>query len=398
MRRTGLFVFLVCVGVIFGVAAQPCLAADKTLKIGALDSLTGFMAPGEGLIHQGVVLAVEWINEKGGITVKGQKYKIELVTEDTKSSGEGMIAAANKLVMEQEIKFLVGGIMNEMNAAANSVTVPARVTHIRHYINMGPDEIGPSLPQVFCQSSAGVAGMRVVLTRLKETNPKAKTLSLIMPDDGGIPYRKKYLGRVADELGYKIIYVGGFPNDITDFNPVVKKALEAKADVFSISDGWPYHIGSVIKTARTMGYKGPLFATNPTAAPDIVEAAGGPQTAEGFFCASWYIHDPKLPPIMAEIIKRARAKYGKENHWHSFGFNTLWVLTQAIESAQSLDPVVVAKHWQTMKNIETVTGPGRMGGQKTFGINNIICQPLAATQVVNGKIQDVQWFGADHTP
>jgi hypothetical protein len=51
-----------------------------------------------------------------------------------------------------------------------------------------------------------------------------------------------------------------------------------------------------------------------------------------------------------------------------------------------------------MKTIQTVTGPGKMGGQKTFGINNIVCQPLAITQIVNGKPQSVKWYGADHTP
>jgi ABC-type branched-subunit amino acid transport system substrate-binding protein len=131
---------------------------------------------------------------------------------------------------------------------------------------------------------------------------------------------------------------------------------------------------------------------------DIFEAGGGGKEVEGFFLASYYKDDPKLPPIMAEITKRGIAKFGKASHWHAFGFNTTWTMIQAIESAQSLDPAVVAKHWRTMKTIQTVTGPGKMGGQKTFGINNIVCQPLAITQIVNGKPQSVKWYGADHTP
>ncbi len=397
MKRTGLFLTLVFIFAVFVVSGQPCFAA-KTLKIGVLDSLTGVMAPGEGLMHQGVLIAADWINDKGGITIKGEKYKIELVSEDTKSSGEGMIAAANKLIMEQDVKFLVGGVMTEMNLAANSVTVPAKVTHIRQYICLAPDELGPNAPQVFSQNPGIVAGMRIAFAHLKAKYPKAKTMSFIWPADGGEPYRQKYLKLLADEFGFKVVFTGAFPNDTTDFNPIVTKALEAKADIFSPMDGWPYHIGSIIKAARAKGYKGPLFNVTPSALPDIIEAAGAGPEVEGFFIVSWFMHGEGVPPLMKEITKRGVAKFGKNFHWHSFGFNTLWSLVQAIESAQSLDPTVVANHWRTMKTIQTVTGPGIMGGQKTYGINNVVCQPLAVVQVVKGKPVNVKWAGNKHTP
>ncbi len=399
MKRMGLFLTLVFILAAFAVGWQPCFAAGtKTLKIGALDSLTGVMAPGEGPMHQGVLLGADWINDKGGITIKGQKYHIQVVSEDTKSTGEGMIAAANKLIMEQGIKFLVGGVMTEMNLAANSVVVPAGVTLIRQYICLAPDELGPNAPQVFSNSPGIVAGMRIAFAYLKEKYPKAKTMSFIWPADGGEPYRQKYLKMVADEFGFKVVFTGSFPNDTTDFNPIVAKALEAKADIFSPMDGWPYHIGSIIKASRAMGYKGPLFNVTPSALSDIIDAAGHGKEVEGFFIVSWHMDDPKLGPLMAEIIKRGKAKFGKTSHWHSFGFNTVWALVQAIQSAQSLDPKVVANHWRTMKSLQTVTGPGIMGGQKTFGINNVVCQPLAIVQCIKGKPVNVKWAANNHTP
>ena len=115
---------------------------------------------------------------------------------------------------------------------------------------------------------------------------------------------------VAAEFGFKVVYTGSFPNDTTDFNPVVQKALEAKADVFSPIDGWPYHMGSIIKVARASGYKGPLFNVTPSAIGDVFDAAGGGKEVEGFFLASYYEGDPKLPPITAEAGKRLRPSSG----------------------------------------------------------------------------------------
>lgn len=369
-----------------------------TIKIGALDSLTGSMAPGEALIHQGVVLAAEWVNNRGGITVNGRKYRIELVSEDTKSTGEGMIAAADKLVKQYGTKFVVGGVMAEMNRAANSVTVPAGVLHVRHYINLAPEEIGSRAPLVFSESAGISEGMRVNFTFIKEKYPAARTLAAIWPADGGEPYREKYLVSIAKEFGLQVVYTGAFANDTGDFNPVVAKALRAKADLISILDGWPYHIGSIIRAARTFGYRGLLCCSNPGSDVANIIKLAGKDNAEGFFDAGWDIFDPQMPPIMKTIVEMGRTRYGNANHWHSFGFNTLFILVQAIESAQSLDPAVVARHWRTMESIDTVTGPGKMGGQKTFGLDNIICQPVGVVQVVKGRPQRVMWFGNKHTP
>ena len=398
MKRSGLFAVLACICAILCVSAQPCLAAEKTIKIGAIDGLTGVMAPAEIVMHQGTVLAAEYINDNGGITIKGTKYKIELLTEDTKSSGEGTIAAANKLIMENNVKFVTGGVTTECNLAANSVTVPAGVLQVRHYFCLAPDEIGPNVPLAFSQSPGIVAGMRVNFGYLKEKWPNVKTLAAIFPADGGEAYREKYLRMVAPEFGLKVVYAGTFANDTTDFHPVVTKALEAKADAFAILDALPPHFGAIIKISRTVGYKGPLFCTNPSTIQDIIEAGGGGKEVEGFFLATWDMFDPKRPPLMAEVAKRGQAKFGKASYFQAFGFNTLYTLAQAMQSAQSLDPTTVANRFRTMKTIQTITGPGTMGGQKTFGINNIVCSPLAVVQVVNGKGQIMKWAKGNYMP
>ena len=54
MKRTGLFLTLACIYAVFAVSVQPCFAAEvKTLKIGSVDSLTGWMAAGESLPTMG---------------------------------------------------------------------------------------------------------------------------------------------------------------------------------------------------------------------------------------------------------------------------------------------------------------------------------------------------------
>ena len=373
--------------------------AQNTLKIGSLSALTGRFSPGEGPLNEGERMAVEWINEKGGITIKGQRYLLELVTEDSKSSGEGMISAATKLVYGQNIKFTVGGIDAEENVAANSVTVPAGVIRLLHWMCLGPKEVGPDTPLTFTNNCL-FEGMRPSLTYLKEVAPTAKTLAWLAPEDGGIPTSAKYFNPIAKEYGFEVIYYAGYPLSTVDFIPYVTKALNTKPDVLFLINGWSFMMGSILKAARGLGYKGPCFSVNSTYTGDVIQIAGVKES-EGFFSPCWDPLSPKMPPIMAEIAKRHYAKFGKDNpniFLHSSGFFGPWALVQAIESAQSLDPVVVGKHWQTMKTIETICGTGKMGGLKSIGINNIVCVPQWIQQVRNGKPEIIRCFGADHTP
>ena len=95
MKPRGIFAIVVCLFGALALLTQPCLAGEpKTLKVGGLFCLTGFGSSAETYIAQGAKLSEEWINEKGGLTIKGEKYKVELVMEDMKGTADGAVAAA----------------------------------------------------------------------------------------------------------------------------------------------------------------------------------------------------------------------------------------------------------------------------------------------------------------
>ena len=140
-----------------------CAAPEKTLTIGYIAAMTGFAAIGETPLENGARVAADWINDNGGITVKGEKYRINIVTEDHKCNTEGAIAAASKLVNDQKIKFIAGAVMPFTNAAINSVTEPAKVLHAQTYNVCTPDEYGPRTPYTFVADNATVEGIKIRL-------------------------------------------------------------------------------------------------------------------------------------------------------------------------------------------------------------------------------------------
>lgn len=88
--------------------AQPALAAEKVLKIGQNDALSG---PGAvyGLPQQkAVALAIEQINAAGGVKVGGDNYKIEVVVNDDKANPTEATNSVRKLIDRDNVKFIAG--------------------------------------------------------------------------------------------------------------------------------------------------------------------------------------------------------------------------------------------------------------------------------------------------
>ena len=62
-----------------GIVVSEAIAETKTLKIGLITSATGPMSPAFKPIVDAAKPSEDLINQKGGITVNGQKYNIKVV-------------------------------------------------------------------------------------------------------------------------------------------------------------------------------------------------------------------------------------------------------------------------------------------------------------------------------
>jgi branched-chain amino acid transport system substrate-binding protein len=391
MGKKGLFPFFGSICLAFLLAAQPTVAAEqKTLKIGGLFCLTGFGSSAETYIAEGAKLSEQWINEQGGLTIKGEKYKVELVMEDMKGTADGAVAAATKLVYDHKVKIVIGTVVPFMVQAAGSVLEPAKVLRLVLYNCGTPSEYGPNTPYMFLTYDSTIEGMRAALDYLKEAYPKVKTVAYIIPDDGSVPYLDKMFREKAASLSYEVATVAKWAMTTQDYSPIITKVLAAKPDAIAFANGWPQATGSMLKVIREMGFNGPVFGCNYDDAYQIMEIAGK-QASTDFFIHQIDLDSPDMTPMIKEIAKMAKAKHGKAYGMHIWGFNPLYELKQVVEAAQSTDPTVLKDTWGNMKTIDTVYGPGKMGGLKTYGINHTVCAPCPIVSLMDGKVKWVKW-------
>jgi branched-chain amino acid transport system substrate-binding protein len=390
MLSGGILVAVILLASPFMVAsAKAAPPQAKTLKIGALVSFTGFASASETLIWNGLQLFEGWINEKGGIKIKGQPYKIQFVAEDGQSSADGAMAAATKLVSDDKVKFIVGPVMPFMVVASGTVTEPAKVLRVALYNCGTPDEYGPKTPYTFIANDCTLDFMTPNMQYQKEAYPNAKNVVTFIPDDGSPQYLEPVFKRKAAAQGLNVQGFVLWPLDTTDFTPYVVKALANKPDAIFLINGWPIHMGSILKIARQSGFAGPVFSCHED--PYDIREVSGRAAATGLYTHNLQWDSPKMTPMIKEIVHLAQAKYGKMSDTYVWGWSPAYCLIQAIKKAQSLNPTVVKNTWEKMKSIDTAYGRGRIGGMKTYGINHNVSAPMPLVSLKDGEVVWVKW-------
>src|ERR1700745_264061 len=87
--------------------ALPAIAAD-TIVFGAAISITGKTAKEGGYTRDGYQLAIDKINEMGGIKVGGKTYKLDLKYYDDETKPERTAQLIEKLINEDKGNLILG--------------------------------------------------------------------------------------------------------------------------------------------------------------------------------------------------------------------------------------------------------------------------------------------------
>src|ERR1700730_12187240 len=83
-------------------------ATGEDIVIGVPMSFTGAQSKEGALAKQGYDMWQTWINQQGGIDVKGTKHKVRLQYEDDQSKPDISSQQTQKLITESKAQFLLG--------------------------------------------------------------------------------------------------------------------------------------------------------------------------------------------------------------------------------------------------------------------------------------------------
>ena len=395
MGKKGLILGM-CIGLVFAGVSMFLLATPgaaqqaKTIKIGVLAAQSGWFSAIEVLDIQDLMNMAKMINAKGGLTIKGQKYDVEIVLEDIKSTFDGCTAAANRLVFDKKVKFVLGP-GGFFGPAAAPVLNPNKVMYVLSYATTQPGALGAEYPYGFLANNASVGYAIVAMKALKKEFPNVKKLTVMMPDDGAAPYLVPALKRVHAQYG--VTMVGDvilYPNEMQDFSPIAAKLDAMKdADAIQHAMGIPNQVGNIVKGLRELGNNKPYLGPPGVNGTDVATVAGA-ANATNMTCTATTPLDPSNPPIQNELL-RMRTNDPKTRFMANLP-NLLYILTNVMKAADSFDPEVVKGKWESLDTVDTINGKGYIGGDLTYGIkHHAVGYPFPYQRVQDGKVVAAHW-------
>ncbi len=387
MKRRGLVFFIIgCFLLVssFYLSCSSKKEEGKAFKIGLIGTLTGPMAAGFKTLNDAAKPAADLMNKRGGITVEGKKYMIEIVIEDDQSTPTGSVAALNKL-MQAGIKFIYAPQFMPNNMAITPIAEKNKIFRIKG-LGVGVEEVGPELRYSFYASNQ-LSNIPINYDYLQEKYPKVKKIAIITPDDPGAATMRNLTELEIKKRGLQLVFKEAFKMGSEDFYPILTKALAKKPDAIDMIISITPWAAGVINQSRELGFKGPVFATI-FGDNNILRAMLTPKFTYDIFHSTPDVLSPKMTPLMKDyrkvIEEQTKTTFMLD---HAIFLEGLYSMVQAIEKAQSFDTEKVVVTLENMKNIDTIYGPGIVGGKELFGINHVIIRPFFVSRLMKDNTE-----------
>jgi len=356
------------------VSADP---GEKTLKIGALTNLGWPLGVD---FKKFLDIAIPMLNKKGGLTIDGEKYKIEMILYDTKLNPEVGRAAVERLVYRDKVKFILG---DETIDAWLPVTEKEKVLVVA--TTPSPAIFNPKNKYAF-QASFLHTQSAVLWGWFAENHPNVKTVMNVYPDNRIGHGQNEKARKLAEMYGMKNLDTIFYPPGTKDYSAIATKVKRLNPDVVVTSGGGPIEAALLFKTLYQAGYKGIRFMTVSIPLGQIAKIMPL-NMAEGLI-TGMNVVDLESPPPGAKEFKEAYiAKYGSWNEPEILYVNELYCLIAGLEQAQSLDPDKVAEVIGNGMKFKSLGVPAMMVKPPIPGNNRTIDLLLTTyvKKVENGK-------------
>lgn len=228
---------LLCVG----AAAAHAQASAPPIKLGLLTALSGPYLPFGQPLADGVRMAVDEVNAQGGLEVKGQKRKVEIVERDTRSDVNAAVAGATALVRDAGVKYIIGPATGIETGPALEITQRAKVIQmsaasiLQGILTTGNTSPSGNRRHLFMVQSGSDVREVMTIKNSQKQFPGAKRHAVIISNDSN----GDFIGKKVDEAIAGANASLALPNVMyepgtTDYSPYLTKIRQAKPDHLNI--------------------------------------------------------------------------------------------------------------------------------------------------------------------
>jgi branched-chain amino acid transport system substrate-binding protein len=375
---------------ISGVAPFSILRATaqaSEIKLALIAPLSGPWARDGELMRKGAQMAVDDINQAGGIKSLGGA-KIQLVVADTGDTPEKAKNAAQRLVAQEPT--LIGGSVGQVSAfglAVTEVTERAGLpwltwSYADQFTNRGFKYM---FKTAIDASKIPASAMPVLLDLSQKATGRRPATAAIIADDTPASQgaAKAFAAGGLAAHNIEVVVNESFTPPISDATPIVQRVRSRKPDlILLLPSAAPDVVQFVNKFVEFKIDIATVALGNLIASPDMRNLIDGALLEKQMtIISNW------TGKASQDVNQRFAQKYNEK--WMTEGaissYGDMWVLKEGLERAGKADRDAVA---DAIRNLDMTDGPARyyIGGRLKFDEKG---------QRVGAGVVIVEWLGGE---
>ena len=281
------FVLLSAVGLILGITSTSFSKVEgNKIILGAAVSLTGKYSTNGKNTKNGYNLAVERINEMGGVKVGGKTYEFDIIYYDDESKGDRAAALAERLIKQDGVKYMLGPYSSGMTKAIAPVTEENKIPMVEAN-GASRSLFTKGYKYLFAVLSAANQYLEVAIDLAVEKNGgKPVDIAMAFEQDAFSQDVRIGVVEAAERTGSKIIIDDKLPKELNDMAATLAKVKASKPHVLVVS-GHTKGAVTAVKQIAEMKVDVPMLAMTHCDAGKLSKTQG--TNAQYALCAAqWH--------------------------------------------------------------------------------------------------------------
>lgn len=347
---------------------------EKEIKIGAILPLTGDAAIYGQELKNGIDLALDEINTRGGI--KGKLIKV--IYEDDAGDAKGGVAAINKLIKIEKVPVIIGGAMSSV---AMSI---APIAQNEKTVFLSPTATAPAL------SNAGKYFFRIwpsdnydgqIMADFAFNKLNLRRISILYVNSDYGKGIEEVFSSEFKKYGGKVISSEGYELGTKDFRSHLTKIKSLSPDAIYLP-GYYKELSGILRQIKELRIKSKLLSVNSFYDPKLINIAGN--AAEGAIFTYPLYDAESEESVIKEFVSKFNKKYGKKPDAFAVqGYDAMNIVGYAIEHGGNTNDAI-------QKAMSTINDYQGVGGKMSFDKNGDVIKRLRILTVKNGKFVTYQ--------
>jgi branched-chain amino acid transport system substrate-binding protein len=321
----------------------PSLQGAEPIRIGAITSMTGWAGSMGSYQREGMTIAAEDINRRGGVLGR----QLEVFFEDDQSNPTNSAVAATKLIRDKKVSLLVGSSITVMCMPIIAICERDQVPNIS--LGAGHEITVPLKKWIF---RIPLTDYRLSPSMLKFTVQTlgAKKIALLHSTDASGMMGAKGITDSIGKYNASLVITEKFDPKDTTMIPQLTKIKAAKPDAIILyTSATPASV--VAKNWQQLGMETTVVGSHGVPTADFVKLAG--KIVDG---GRWILYgskdnyadqlspdDPYRKNIYDPFKKALKEKYGKTDYQAPYGtgYESIHIAAEAIRIAGSDDRAAI---------------------------------------------------------